>query len=87
MAVLTNRDIKEETHTHRWGPWVLDEHVQVTAVHEQSHMLGLPHVGERNHYPQCKKDRNGEICYGWNETDRDELSGMGMHWAPIYDRP
>jgi hypothetical protein len=87
QAVLTNRDIKESKYDAWWGPFFLDRHVKITALHENLHMLGEDQVGIRLQYPQCRKDGNAEICYGKNALDRGELAGAGLRWMQAYDRP
>jgi hypothetical protein len=87
QAALTNRDIDESNYVHWWGPFMLDSHVQVTAVHENWHMLGGDHVGTRLRYPECRKHPNEGICYGKTALDRGELAGEGLRWAPAYDEP
>jgi hypothetical protein len=87
-VVLTNRDIRETNRDYWWGPFFQDSFVQITALHENAHMLGEDHVGRRLKYPECGgKDSNGDICYGRNAHDKGELSGVGLRWVQAYDRP
>jgi hypothetical protein len=37
--MLTNRDIKESKYDAWWGPFFLDRHVKITALHENLQML------------------------------------------------
>jgi len=87
QVVLTNRDIHETKRDYWWGPFFQDSYVQVTALHENLHMLGEDHVGRRLKYPECRRDSNGEICYGRDARDKGELSGVGLRWVQAYDRP
>jgi hypothetical protein len=86
-VVLTNRDIRETKRDYWWGPFFQDSYVQVTALHENGHMLGEGHVGRRLQYPECRKDSNAEICYGRDARDKGELEGVGLRWVQAYDRP
>ena len=55
--------------------------IQIPAIHEMAHLLGVHHPGKAYRYRECRTDQNDDICYGRNGPHRDELGGSGMAFS------
>jgi hypothetical protein len=56
-------------------------YIQIPAVHEMAHLLGIHHPGRAYGYGECRTNMNRDICYGRTGPHRDELSGSGMAFS------